>query len=102
MVAYSVGKVLPSMVPHHSRIDFRLGTKDYVLVTSVCVPLQVFYSAVEPLRLHCLFCVCLFICVCEGVFILSITSKPENTGLFSLLACFHIILTLSQLVLALS
>ena len=29
-------------------------------------------------------------CFCEGVFILSISNKPENTGLFSLLAsCFY-------------
>ena len=29
--------------------------------------------------------------VCEGVFILSISSNPENTGLFSLLAsCFYV------------
>ena len=30
----------------------------------------------------------LFLCVCEGAFILSITSKPKISGLFSLLASY--------------
>ena len=39
-----------SLVPCHSHVDFNLGTKHYIIRTSVGVPPDVCYSAVEAAK----------------------------------------------------